>query len=94
MYPVSTTIAIWSVNSARSQKPPPNASATAFGLEPLTSAATRDHDDADQGEDVGVGEPLLGPPGDALGEPGEPAFLDIGVVVCVMAPLPEKVSPR
>ena len=38
-YPVSTTIAIWRVNSARSQKPPPNASATSSGLEPLTSAA-------------------------------------------------------
>jgi hypothetical protein len=40
MYPVSTTMAICRVNSARSQKPPPNASATALGPEPLRSAAS------------------------------------------------------
>lgn len=37
-YPVSTTMAICRVNAVRSQKPPPKASTTVCGEDPLASA--------------------------------------------------------
>ena len=74
-YPVSTTIAICSVKVARSQKPPPKVSATVTGAGAVGHRGHRHEHHAGEGEDVGVGEPLLGPCRAALGEAREAALV-------------------
>ena len=63
---------ICSVNGIRSQKPLPHASTTCSGDDGVQiSAATNDEDRREQREDEGVGNPALGPRGQAQRGPSD-----------------------
>ena len=75
-WPVMMTSDICSVNGIRSQKPRPQASTTCGGEDGVqVSAATTTTTVASEREDEGVGNPALGPGGQAQRGPGDEAWL-------------------